>query len=87
MYYSSVPNITVGNPYYFFDIFPSYMALFVTSRLLNFMQSSFLHLYILSCYKLLGKKNGQYKHIFKGKHSHEESSVIGMVLMLCGTGI
>ena len=43
--YSRVPNITVGNPYSFFGAFPSYMALFGTSRLLNFMKSSFLHFY------------------------------------------
>ena len=43
--YSRVPNTTVGNPYSFFDVFPSYMALFGTSCLLNFMKSSFLHFY------------------------------------------
>ena len=43
--YSRVPNTTVGNPYSFFGAFPSYMALFGTSRLLDFMKSSFLHFY------------------------------------------
>ena len=41
--YSSVLNITVGN--HFFDVFPSNMALFGTSCLLNFKKSSFLHFY------------------------------------------
>ena len=40
-----VRNTRVGNPYSFFGAFPSYMALFGTSRLLNFMKSSFLHFY------------------------------------------
>ena len=43
--YSRVPNTTVGNPYSFFGACPSYMALFGTSRLLNFVKSSFLHFY------------------------------------------
>ena len=43
--YSRVPNTTVGNPYSFFGACPSYMALFGTSRLLNFKKSSFLHFY------------------------------------------
>ena len=43
--YSRVPNTTVGNPNSFFGAFPSYMALFGTSRLLNFVKSSFLHFY------------------------------------------
>ena len=43
--YSRVPNTTIGNPYSFFGAAPSYMALFGTSRLLNFMKSSFLHFY------------------------------------------
>ena len=43
--YSRVPNTTVGNPYSFFCACPSYMALFGTSRLLNFKKSSFLHFY------------------------------------------
>ena len=43
--YSRVPNTTVGNPYSFLGAFPSYMALFGISRLLNFMKSSFLHSY------------------------------------------
>ena len=45
IYYSRVPNTTVGNPYSFFGACPSYMALFGTSRLLNFKKSSFLHFY------------------------------------------
>jgi len=43
--YSRVPNTTVWNPYSFFGACPSYMALFGTSRLLNFKKSSFLHFY------------------------------------------
>ena len=43
--YSRVPNTAVGNPYSFFGAWPSYMALFGTSRLLNFKKSSFLHFY------------------------------------------
>jgi hypothetical protein len=43
--YSRVPNTTVGNPYSFFGACPSYMALFGTTRLLNFKKSSFLHFY------------------------------------------
>ena len=43
--YSRVPNTTVGNLYSFFGACPSYMALFGTSRLLNFKKSSFLHFY------------------------------------------
>ena len=43
--YSRVPNTTVGNPYSFFGAWPSYMALFGTSRLLNFKKSSILHFY------------------------------------------
>ena len=43
--YSKVPNTTVRNPYSSFGAFPSYMILFGTSRLLNFMKSSFLHFY------------------------------------------
>ena len=43
--YSRLPNTTVGNPYSFFGAFLSYMALFGTSRLLNFKKSSFLHFY------------------------------------------
>ena len=43
--YSRDPNTTVGNTYYFFGAVPFYMALFGTSRLLNFMKSSFLHFY------------------------------------------
>ena len=40
-----VPNTTVGNPYSFCGACPSYMALFGTSHLLNFVKSSFLHFY------------------------------------------
>ena len=43
--YSRVPNTTVGNPYSFFGACPSYMALFGTSRLLDFNKKSFLHFY------------------------------------------
>ena len=43
--YSRVPNTTVGNPCSFFGACPSYMALFGTTRLLNFKKSSFLHFY------------------------------------------